>query len=108
MALANAGASGGRPGSPMPVGGSALGTMCTAICGMSVMRGTVKSPKLLCSHHAVLERDRRARQAHRQAHDRRALHLRFHARGLTARLQCTPAVTRCSIGWPSFTEASTT
>ena len=30
-ALANAGASGGRPGSPMPVGGSALGTTCTAI-----------------------------------------------------------------------------
>jgi hypothetical protein len=39
-AFANAGASGGRPGSPMPVGASALGTVCTAICGMSVMRGT--------------------------------------------------------------------
>src|SRR6476659_6231690 len=48
-ALATAGASGGRPGSPMPVGGSALGTMCTAICGISVMRGTTKSLKLLCS-----------------------------------------------------------
>ena len=33
----------------MPVGGSALGTMCTATWGMSVMRGTAKSPKLLCS-----------------------------------------------------------
>ena len=40
MALANAGASGGRPGSPMPFGGSALETMCTVTCGMSVMRGT--------------------------------------------------------------------
>jgi hypothetical protein len=48
-ALAKAGASGGRPGSPMPVGASSLGTVCTAICGMAVMRGTAKSPKLLCS-----------------------------------------------------------
>ncbi len=39
-ALAKAGASGGRPGSPMPFGASALGTMCTAILGISVMRGT--------------------------------------------------------------------
>ena len=43
MALANAGARGGRPGAPMPVGGSALGTTCTAMWGMSVMRGTTKS-----------------------------------------------------------------
>ena len=33
----------------MPVGASALGTVCTVICGMSVMRGTTKSLKLLCS-----------------------------------------------------------
>lgn len=38
-ALAKAGASGGTPGSPMPLGGSALGTMCTATRGVSVMRG---------------------------------------------------------------------
>jgi hypothetical protein len=69
-ALAKAGASGGRPGSPMPVGGSALGTMCTAICGMSVMRGTTKSPKVALLDHAVLERDRGAGQAHGQAHER--------------------------------------
>ena len=37
-AFANAGASGGNPGSPMPVGGSALAMMCTATWGMSVMR----------------------------------------------------------------------
>ncbi len=41
MALAKAGASGGRPGSPMPVGGSALGTMWTSKAGTSVMRATV-------------------------------------------------------------------
>lgn len=40
IALAKAGARGGRPGSPMPVGGSALGTMCTAILGVSGMRAT--------------------------------------------------------------------
>jgi hypothetical protein len=40
MAFAKAGASGGRPGSPTPVGASALGTMCTAIAGMSVIRAT--------------------------------------------------------------------
>ncbi len=40
IALANAGASGGKPGSPMPVGASALGTMCTAMRGMSVMLAT--------------------------------------------------------------------
>ena len=34
IALAKAGASGGRPGSPAPVGGSAEGTMCTSTCGM--------------------------------------------------------------------------
>jgi hypothetical protein len=38
-AFASAGANGGRPGSPTPFGGSLLGTMCTAIFGMSVMRG---------------------------------------------------------------------
>ncbi|MDT4831426.1 hypothetical protein FQZ97_649360 [compost metagenome] len=41
MALAKAGASGGRPGSPMPVGGSALGTVCTLMAGISVRRATV-------------------------------------------------------------------
>jgi hypothetical protein len=41
MALAKAGASGGRPGSPMPVGASADGTMNTSTCGMSGMRATV-------------------------------------------------------------------
>jgi hypothetical protein len=40
-ALAKAGASGGRPGSPRPVGGSFEGTMCTSTCGMSFMRATV-------------------------------------------------------------------
>lgn len=33
MALAKAGASGGRPGSPMPAGASAQGTMWTSKCG---------------------------------------------------------------------------
>src|SRR6185295_4840260 len=49
IALAKAGASGGRPGSPRPVGGSALGTTCTAMRGMSGKRATRYSPKLLCS-----------------------------------------------------------
>ncbi len=40
IALAKAGASGGSPDSPMPVGASALGTMCTAMRGMSGMRAT--------------------------------------------------------------------
>ena len=40
-AFANAGASGGRPGSPIPVGGSDDGTMCTSTCGISLMRATV-------------------------------------------------------------------
>jgi hypothetical protein len=41
IAFPNAGASGGRPGSPIPVGGSALGTICTEKVGTSVMRATV-------------------------------------------------------------------
>ena len=108
MALANAGASGGRPGSPMPVGGSALGTMCTAICGMSVMRGTTKSPKLLCcttpSFSVMAAPGRHIDRPITAAPCTCASTLR----GLTARLQCTPAVTRCSTGVPSCTEASTT
>jgi hypothetical protein len=40
-ALAKAGASGGRPGSPIPVGASALGTMWTSNAGTPVMRATV-------------------------------------------------------------------
>ena len=40
-ALAKAGASGGNPGSPMPVGASVDGTMWTSITGMSVMRATL-------------------------------------------------------------------
>ncbi len=39
-AFANAGASGGSPGSPIPVGGSALGTIWTSMRGMSGMRAT--------------------------------------------------------------------
>lgn len=41
MALAKAGANGGTPGSPIPVGASALGTICTEIVGISVKRATV-------------------------------------------------------------------
>jgi hypothetical protein len=42
--LASAGASGGRPGSPMPLGGSLLGTMLTVISrGASGMRGMAMS-----------------------------------------------------------------
>ena len=108
MALANAGASGGRPGSPMPVGGSALGTMWTSNSGMSVMRATVKSPKLLCSTTPSL-----SVMAEPGRHIDRPMTAApctwaSTVRGFTARLQCTPAVTRCSTGRPSFTEASTT
>jgi len=38
-ALATAGAIGGTPGSPRPVGGSLLGTKCTATGGASLIRG---------------------------------------------------------------------
>ena len=38
IAFATAGASGGRPGSPTPLGGSLDGTMCTSTTGMSVIR----------------------------------------------------------------------
>lgn len=37
MALARAGATGGTPGSPTPVGASVLGTMCTSTAGASPM-----------------------------------------------------------------------
>ena len=37
-ALTSAGASGGVPGSPTPDGGSADGTMCTSIAGISSIR----------------------------------------------------------------------
>ena len=47
-ALANAGASGGNPGSPMPLGGSSLGTICTLTIGASGIRSGGKSWKLLC------------------------------------------------------------
>ena len=39
IALAIAGASGGRPGSPTPVGGSSDGTICTSTGGMSGILG---------------------------------------------------------------------
>ena len=39
-ALAIAGAMGGVPGSPMPVGFSFEGTMCTSTSGISLMRST--------------------------------------------------------------------
>ena len=47
--MATAGAAGGRPGSPMPVGRSVLGTRWTSTTGISAMRITSKSWKLLCS-----------------------------------------------------------
>ena len=40
QALATAGAIGGMPGSPMPVGFSVDGTMCTSTSGISLMRST--------------------------------------------------------------------
>src|SRR5260370_11534271 len=39
MALPTAGATTGKPGSPMPVGSSLLMTKCTSILGISLMRG---------------------------------------------------------------------
>jgi hypothetical protein len=39
-ALATAGATGGVPGSPIPVGFSFDGTICTSTCGISWMRST--------------------------------------------------------------------
>ena len=41
MALAMAGAMGGKPGSPTPAGGSPDGTMCTSIGGTSGILGTM-------------------------------------------------------------------
>ena len=38
IAFATAGATGGTPGSPIPLGGAIEGTMCTSTCGMSEMR----------------------------------------------------------------------
>ena len=89
MALANAGASGGRPGSPMPVGASALGTMWTPNSGTSVIRGTETEVALL--YAAVLQRYCRAGQTHRQAHHRRALDLRLD----TARVHRQVAMHAC-------------
>ncbi len=48
QALATAGAMGGTPGSPTPVGGAAEGTMCTSTRGISSMRRIRKSWKLDC------------------------------------------------------------
>src|SRR3989344_2467569 len=108
MAFANAGASGGNPGSPMPFGGSALGTMCTVTWGMSVMRGTAKSPKLLCSttpsFSVMAPPGRHIDRPISAAPCTWASTLL----GLTTRLQCTPAVMLCSLGVPSLTDASTT
>ena len=39
-ALATAGAVGGSPGSPVPVGSAALGMMCTSMTGISLMRNS--------------------------------------------------------------------
>jgi hypothetical protein len=38
MALTTAGASGGTPGSPTPVGAAVLGTICTSTTGISWIR----------------------------------------------------------------------
>jgi hypothetical protein len=75
-ALAKAGASGGRPGSPMPVGGSFDGTMCTSMRHVGHARHRVVAEVLLLDH-AVLQRDGGARQGGAEAHQRRALDLRF-------------------------------
>ncbi|CPR03233.1 Uncharacterised protein [Bordetella pertussis] len=40
MALARAGASGGTPGSPTPVGGCVDGAICTSTAGISARRST--------------------------------------------------------------------
>ena len=39
IALHNAGANGGKPGSPTPPGFSSFSIMCTSISGISLMRG---------------------------------------------------------------------
>jgi hypothetical protein len=57
---------------------------------------------------AVLERYCSACQTHRQAHHCRALYLRFHGQRLYGQIAVNPAVTRCSFGCLSVTEASTT
>src|SRR5512143_836118 len=44
-AFATAGAIGGTPVSPMPLGGFVLGTMCTSTLGISSMRSNGKSSK---------------------------------------------------------------
>ena len=72
------------------------------------MRATVKSPKLPCcttpSFRVIALPGRQVDSPITAAPCTCASTLR----GLTARLQCTPLVTRCNTGWPSLTEASTT
>ena len=48
-ALHTAGASGGRPGSPSPLGGKSLATKCTSTSGASGMRSMGYRSKLDCS-----------------------------------------------------------
>ena len=92
----------------MPVGGSALGTTWTAISGMSVMRGTAKSPKLLCSTTPSLSVIAAPGRHMDRPISAAPCTCASMVRGFTARLQCTPAVALCSTGRPSLTEASTT
>ena len=108
MALANAGASGGSPGSPMPLGGSALGTMCTATWGHVGDAWHGKVAKVALLHHAVLERDGGARQAHRQAHQCRALHLGLHAFRVDGQVAVHARRHAVQLGRAVFTDASTT
>ena len=111
IALHSAGANGGTPGSPMPLGGQfgAGGMIQTLVTsGASSIRATGIVVEVALLDPAVLEGDL-AVLGEAQPHDRRTLHLRAMRSGLTYVPQSTAVSTRGIVSLPfSSTATSTT